>query len=281
MTFATCLQIPNHIHFNKRSNIWTDFVPQVLFLHSIFGYLVFCIIFKWLKDWTVATTAPPNLLNMLITMFLKPGSINPTEQLFPGQVGVQVFLLLLAGVCIPWMLCVKPYLVWKEMKRVEAQGYRAVRDESNGGGHLRSHDADEEERAETGVVADDEHEHEEEFSEVMIHQAIHTIEFCLGCISNTASYLRLWALSLAHAQLSEVLWKMTLEGAFEMGPIVLFLMFGMWFVLTIFILCVMEGLSAFLHALRLHWVEANGKHYGAEGYPFKPLTFVISDEDGA
>lgn len=71
---------------------------------------------------------------------------------------------------------------------------------------------------------------------------------------------------------------MTLESALQGGTgifatIFLVAMFAMWFTLTIFILCIMEGLSAFLHALRLHWVEANGKHYMAGGHMFAPLSF--------
>uniref|UniRef100_A0A4W5PVD9 V-type proton ATPase subunit a n=1 Tax=Hucho hucho TaxID=62062 RepID=A0A4W5PVD9_9TELE len=102
-------------------------------------------------------------------------------------------------------------------------------------------------------------------ADVFMHQAIHTIEYGLGCISNTASYLRLWALSLAHAQLSEVLWVMVMRISLSwqgyVGSVVLAVIFSFF------------GLSAFLHALRFHWVEFQNKFYSGTGYKLNPFSF--------
>jgi len=278
MSFGIILTVYNYNYFKKPLSIWTEFVPQMLFMQSIFGYLVFTIIYKWSIDWWEVDesgqyihNSPPGLLNMLIYMFLQPGKVAEQDQLYKGQAFIQATLLLVAFICVPWMLFAKPFILRREHQKIRSQGYHNPQTDTT------RVSTDEDNEYGGAVVAEMQAEEEFDFGEIMIHQIIHTIEFCLGCISNTASYLRLWALSLAHAQLSAVLWDMTLKNVFGytgiVGAIALVVAFALWFCLTICILLIMEGLSAFLHALRLHWVEFNNKFYEGNGEKFEPFSF--------
>jgi len=182
MTYSLTWTLINALKFKKPIDIWGNYLPGMVFFQSIFGYLVFCIFYKWYVDWPAEGRSPPSLLNMLIYMFLQPGTID--EPLYNGQAGLQVVLLLMALVCVPIMLFLKPFYLRYEHNQAKAKGYRGIGDTTL----VRSALDDDDDDHHGGDGADDEgnaamitqdighgEEEEFEFSEEMIHQVIHTI----------------------------------------------------------------------------------------------------------
>lgn len=186
MTYALMFSLINARHFKSKIDIWGNFVPGLLFFQTIFGYLTFTIIYKWSVDWYAEGRNPPSLLNMLIQMFLAPGTVDPGDQLYPGQATVQVLLVLIAVINVPILLLLKPlYLRW-EHNRAAAKGYRGIGDTRHVT-HALDDDDDEEgdthhmngrpstDTDEGAMITENIHDEEGEefeFSEVMIHQTI-------------------------------------------------------------------------------------------------------------
>ncbi|XP_039901850.1 V-type proton ATPase 116 kDa subunit a isoform X2 [Simochromis diagramma] len=274
MLFGVTLSLFNHLYFNKPLNIYLGFIPEIIFMASLFGYLVILIFYKWVSYGARTSRDAPSLLIAFINMFLFNYN-DPNNKLFyRGQMAIQSLLVVIALACVPCMLIVKTlvmrrqYLWRKHLGTQNFGGIRVGNGPTEDEAEIIQHDQ---------LAQQSEDEPEFNFADVAVHQAIHTIEYCLGCISNTASYLRLWALSLAHAQLSEVLWSMVMRiGLYSRslgGFILLAIVFYGFALLTVVILLIMEGLSAFLHALRLHWVEFQNKFYSGNGFKFLPFNF--------
>jgi len=249
------LSLFNGLHFGHYVDVWCEFLPQMIFMLSLFGYLCALVVVKWIQP-SYGNQPPPMILQIMIQMFLSPTSVqnvlyNPTIQQY-----VQLGLVGAAFISIPWMLLAKPYIL------------------------KAKHKSRMKENVQNSHTGEDGHSSEEfDFGEIFIKQVIHTIEFVLGGISNTASYLRLWALSLAHSELSEVFLDRVLVGGLSTASLpafaATFIAWAVWAGATVGILMIMESLSAFLHALRLHWVEFMNKFYHGDGYQFVPFSFEL------
>jgi V-type H+-transporting ATPase subunit a len=319
MFMGTCLKGLNAVYFGERLDFFFEFVPMVIFAVSLFMYMVFLIFYKWSTDWNsrmlsatcldpqgdgwgsadydgkwimcdmsgngyctpwghsckdTDTTAdkcplnyggegdgcqPPNLITTLINIALQPGNV--AEPMYYGQAGIQNVLLLCALASVPVLLLAKPYIL-------SQQTHQPIH-----------HHSDEED----GLMDGEEEEEEHSFGEIVIHQAIETIEFVLGMVSNTASYLRLWALSLAHSELATVFWEKAMLSTLNIdapwGWFATYIGFAIFAGVTFGVLLAMDVLECFLHALRLHWVEFQNKFFKADGVRFSPYSFrqIIKD----
>lgn len=240
MIFGMFLQLINHIHRKSLYEILVKWLPQMLYLVPFFGYLVVIIILKWCTDFKNGDFPDEekangvNLIQVMIGMILNIGSEHDISlQLYPECWSIQNIIVVIFVISIPYMLLVKP--ICECVKRHKQPGFSVL--------------------------------------EIFVMNLIDVIEFALGALSHTASYLRLWALSLAHSQLSHVIYEELFVMTMNSGQFfMVFVGFAAFAALSAAILLAMEAFSALLHAIRLMWVEFSSKFYTGMGVAFKALS---------
>jgi len=265
MIAGLCLRFSNAVYERSMTNFLCECVPMMIFMLGFFGFMDYMILYKWVNP----IPNPPSIINSMISMAMWTPDVNP---MFGAE--LPATLMICCILTVPVMLIPKPIvLYWQHQQKNSQQNGHG------GGSHGRPSAIGHVTLGDEEAAFSKEAEAEEEFdiAEIVIHQMIETIEYVLGTVSHTASYLRLWALSLAHQQLSVVFFKYTLASGMEVAlgwnVLAVYFWFAAWFAITIGILLGMDVMECFLHTLRLHWVEFQSKFYNSHGsgYAFEPF----------
>jgi V-type H+-transporting ATPase subunit a len=112
MSAGVMMKMVNSLHFKKKYDLWFEFLPQIIFLVSLFGFMDFLIFAKWMIDFTGRTARAPYIISIIINMFLKFGSIADTDDpIIAGQKAISILLFFILIICIPIMLLAKPFLL--------------------------------------------------------------------------------------------------------------------------------------------------------------------------
>ena len=323
MTLGIILRGLNNLYFKDYIGFFFEFIPQIIFMLLLFGYMIALIFIKWGTDYSNNTANAPSIITILMNLALKNGSVDgmPVWSTVKKEEKTNRIFFMISIICIPVILLTKPIIKIIQRKKKNKLdfdfNFKINKNKNKNDNNIISiemaekneneiiNNKDEKDETEPLLNADDLLKAEFKFdqqlvesladniieemkvlkeegtiTDIFVHQIIETIEFVLGCVSNTASYLRLWALSLAHSQLSKVFFEKSLFGLAVDGNFI-FVIIGYFLFanITISVLMGMDLMEAFLHTLRLHWVEFQNKFYYADGTVFTPYSFYLLLDD--
>jgi V-type H+-transporting ATPase subunit a len=123
MGMGVFMKALNAIYRKNSVDFWFEFVPQIVLLFSLFGFMDWMIIAKWTADFTHREYMAPSIISTMIDMFLGLGAIPEGISPIIGSAGMQqglsILFLILSLVCSILMLVPKPMILIKEMQEHE------------------------------------------------------------------------------------------------------------------------------------------------------------------
>lgn len=75
MSWGIIMKGINAIHFKSKVDFFFEFIPQLTFMLVTFAYMDFMIFTKWGTDWRDEAALAPGIINLMIDMPLKMGTV--------------------------------------------------------------------------------------------------------------------------------------------------------------------------------------------------------------
>jgi len=120
MCIGICMRGSNAIYDRKWVDFFFEFVPMLLMMLCLFGFMDLMIILKWLTDWSTmekGSERAPSIISAMITMCIQVGVRTPGDMEYPviGTVETQSMLMktmmIIVVLCVPTMLLAKPIIL--------------------------------------------------------------------------------------------------------------------------------------------------------------------------
>ena len=89
MGLGVCMKALNARHFNNRMDFYFEFLPQIILLFVLFGYMDMMIIAKWTTNFSGVEYTAPSIISNMIDMALNGGAIAPGTVAIIGSAGTQ------------------------------------------------------------------------------------------------------------------------------------------------------------------------------------------------
>lgn len=120
MTFGVVLKGMNNVYYRHWVDLFLEFIPQLLFITCIFGWMIVMIVIKWVVQ---ADGNHANLITAMINLALQVGKADSQTAVLNTdlQTDIQRVLLGVGVLCIPIMLLGKPIVLsnWHDSKRIQ------------------------------------------------------------------------------------------------------------------------------------------------------------------
>ena len=236
MLFGLILKGINCIYFKNYLDLFFVFFPQFIFMFILFGYLILMIYIKWTTDWNNDPSKAPSIISQFFLIFFSYLNIDSiNDKQNLFFVNQESIHFYILIICIA---CIAIMLFIKPILKYFKKNNKSS------------------------------------LIDLLMSQLLETLEFILSTISHTASYLRLWALSLSHGELTKIFFEITLLDYIQNGNIIgMFFGFIVLYHITLVILIGIDLIECIFHSLRLHWIEFQSKFFYGDGYIFTPFCF--------